>query len=172
MYTVNCKTCNKEFETLHPKYMCCSAQCGKINKVLTRYVKENGNWNMYFKHLLSKKKGTLTSLDLIKMLDEQDGKCALSGTKLTCIRVRGEVSKTNASIDRIFAGGVYNRRNIQLVCRAVNSFRGDMTVNEFINWSKKVTYHAIRQQRKTSQERVSATKSKGRTRETHGTSKA
>ena len=78
---------------------------------------------------------------------------------LTCEKIRGIISKTNASIDRIFAGGVYNRRNIQLVCRAVNSFRGDMTVNEFINWSKKVTYHAIRQQRKTSQERVSATKS-------------
>ena len=143
MYIVNCKTCNKKFETIHPKYMCCSAQCGKINKVLTRYVKENGNWDVYFKHLLSKKKGTLTSLGLIKMLDEQDGKCALSGVKLTCIRIRGKVSTTNASIDRINAGEEYNEDNVQLVCRAVNSFRNNLTVADFINWCKKVAKNAI-----------------------------
>ena len=39
---------------------------GNINKVLTRYQKENGNWDLYFKHLLSKKKSGLTSLELIK----------------------------------------------------------------------------------------------------------
>ena len=148
MYTVNCKTCNKEFETLHPKYMCCSAQCGRINKVLTRYQKENGDWNLYFRHLLSKKQGNLTPLDLIKMLDNQDGKCALSGTKLTCIRVRGEISTTNASIDRINAGGEYNIDNVQLVCRAVNSFRNNLTVADFINWCKKVAKNAIQKQRR------------------------
>lgn len=138
MYKVNCKTCNKEFETLHPKYMCCSAQCGKINKVVTRYLKENGNWDLYFKHLLYRKKCNLTPLDLIKMLDAQDGKCALSGEKLTCTKIRGEVSKTNASIDRVNAGGEYNVDNVQLVCRAVNSFRNNLTVADFINWCKKV----------------------------------
>ena len=164
MYTRKCKVCKTKFETLHPKYLCCSTKCTMINKVNTRYEKENGDWTAYFKHLLSKKNKTdLTPRKLINVLKKQNYKCALTGMPLTCEKIRGIISKTNASIDRIFAGGVYNRRNIQLVCRAVNSFRGDMTVNEFINWSKKVTYHAIRQQRKTSQERVSATKSKRRT---------
>mgnify|MGYP003639013641 FL=1 len=149
MYTVNCKTCNKEFETINPRYMCCSAQCGKINKVLTRYIKENGNWDMYFKHLLSKKEGDLTSLDLIKILDKQDGKCALSGEELTCTRIRGEVSRTNASIDRINAGEEYNVDNVQLVCRAVNSFRNNLTVADFINWCKKVAKHGIHKEKKT-----------------------
>ena len=143
MYQISCKICNKEFETVHPKYMCCSAQCGKINKVLTRYVKESGEWNLYFKHLLSKKQGSLTPLDLIKMLDTQNNKCALSGVELTCTKVRGEVSKTNASIDRINAGGEYNVDNVQLVCRAVNSFRHNLTVSDFINWCKKVAKNAI-----------------------------
>jgi len=146
MYKVNCKVCDKKFETLHPKYMCCSAQCGKINKVLTRYLKENGNWDLYFKHLLYRKKGNLTSSDLIKVLDNQDGKCALSGEKLTCTKIRGEVSKTNASIDRVNAGGEYNVDNVQLVCRAVNSFRNNLTVADFINWCKKVAKNAIQKQ--------------------------
>tara|TARA_R110000751_G_scaffold46706_1_gene104873 strand:+ start:196 stop:600 length:405 start_codon:yes stop_codon:yes gene_type:complete len=129
-----------------------------INKVNKRYERESGDWVAYFKQLLSKKEKTdLTPRKLINVLKKQDYRCALTNMPLTCEKIRGVTSKTNASIDRIFAGGVYNRRNIQLVCRAVNSFRGDMTVNEFINWSKKVTYHAIRQQRKASRERVSAT---------------
>jgi len=161
MYTRKCKVCRTKFETLHSLYLCCSPECTRINKVNRRYERENGDWTAYFKHLLSKKEKTdLTPRKLINVLKQQGYQCALTGMPLTCERERGVTSKTNASIDRIFAGGVYNRRNIQLVCRAVNSFRGDMTVNEFINWSKKVTYHAIRQQRKTSQERVSATKSK------------
>ncbi len=143
MYKVNCKVCSKSFETFHPKYLCCSARCGKINKVLTRYLKESGDWNLYFKHLLSKKKSNLTPLDLIKMLDAQDGKCALSGEKLTCIRIRGEVSKTNASIDRINAGEEYNVENVQLVCRAVNSFRHNLSIKEFIKWCKKVAKNGI-----------------------------
>jgi len=130
-----------------------------INKVNRRYERENGDWSAYFKHLLSKKTKTdLTPRKLINILKKQNYKCALSGVLLTCIRTRGKVSMTNASIDRIFAGGVYNRRNVQLVCRAINSFRNDTTIDEFINWSKKVAYYALRKQKKTLQKRVQSTK--------------
>ena len=158
MYTRKCKVCRTKFETLHPKYLCCSTECTMVNKVNRRYERENGDWAAYFKHLLSKKEKTdLTPRKLINLLKKQEYRCALTGMPLTCERTRGVTSKTNASIDRISAGGVYNRRNIQLVCRAVNSFRGDMTVNEFINWCKKVTSYVILQSRKASQKAVSAT---------------
>ena len=151
-----CIICGNKFYSTHPNYLTCSKGCCDVNKVNRRYERENGDWVAYFKHLLSKKEKTdLTPRKLINLLKKQEYRCALTGTPLTCERTRGVTSRTNASIDRISAGGVYNRRNIQLVCRAVNSFRGDMTVNEFINWSKKVTYHAIRKQKKTSQERIS-----------------
>ena len=160
MYRRRCKTCKAKFETLHSLYLCCSLECTNINKVNRRYERENGDWSAYFKHLLSKKENTdLTPRKLVNVLKAQGYRCALTGMPLTCTRERGVISRTNVSIDRIFAGGVYNRRNIQLVCRAVNSFRGDMTVDEFINWSKRVAHHAIRKQRKTSQERVSTTES-------------
>lgn len=172
MYTRKCKVCKTKFETLHPKYLCCSTKCTMINKVNTRYEKENGDWTAYFKHLLSKKNKTdLTPRKLINVLKKQNYRCALTGMPLTCEKIRGVISKTNASIDRIFAGGVYNRRNIQLVCRAVNSFRGNMTVDEFINWSKKVTYHAIHKQKKTSQKRVSTTARQRGAREKNGAPK-
>jgi len=144
MYKVNCVVCSKEFKTNHPKYLCCSAQCGVTHKTNTRYKRESGNWSLYFRHLLSKKKSSnLLTEDLIRLLARQKGKCALSGTKLTCEKVKGKYVKTNASIDRIIAGGEYNIENVQLVCRALNSFRHDLTVKEFIQWCKKVAKNGI-----------------------------
>lgn len=150
MYKRVCKVCSVEFGTNHPRYICCSKECGKIHKVNLRYERENGNWTAYFKSLLSKKKeATITPLSLVKLLQEQEYKCALSGVELSCTKVRGIPIKTNASIDRINPKGEYNIDNVQLVCRAVNSFRGDMEIDDFINWCNKVTIYAIHKQEKT-----------------------
>ena len=51
----------------------------------------------------------------------------------------GVTFKTNASIDRIIAGGEYTKDNIQLVCAALNSWRADTDLQEFIWFCKKVT---------------------------------
>lgn len=148
-HTVNCIVCNKQFETFHPNYLCCSAECGKTNKMNKKYLRMSGDWTLYFKHLLSKKETDVTAIDLVELLKKQKGKCALSGTTLTCEKVKGKYVKTNASIDRIIAGGGYNIENIQLVCRAVNSFRHDLTISEFITWCKRVAKNGLRKQKKT-----------------------
>jgi len=150
MYKRTCIICNTEFETNHPNYLCCSKNCTQVNKVNKRYERENNDWQAYFKHLLSKKKDSpLTVEQLIYKVAEQDYKCALSGVELTCVRDRGNIIQTNASIDRINAGKEYNYENIQIVCRAVNSFRGNMSVEEFINWCNKVIDHVIQEQTQT-----------------------
>lgn len=150
MYKRTCITCNTEFETNHPNYLCCSKKCTQINKVNKRYERENNDWQAYFKHLLSKKKDSpLTVEQLIYKVAEQDYKCALSGVELTCIHKRGEVIPTNASLDRINAGKEYNYDNVQIVCRATNNFRADTSVDEYIDWCIKVAFHAIRKQKKT-----------------------
>ena len=143
MYKVNCIVCSKEFETFHPKYLCCSAECGKTNKINKKYLRISGDWALYFKYLLSKKKTDITAQNLVELLKRQKGKCASSGAILTCEKVKGKYVKTNASIDRIIAGGEYNIENVQLVCRALNSFRHDLTVKEFIQWCKKVAKNGI-----------------------------
>lgn len=148
-HIVNCIVCNKQFETFHPNYLCCSAECGKTNKMNKKYLRMSGDWTLYFKHLLSKKETDVTAIDLVELLKKQKGKCALSGTTLTCEKVKGKYVKTNASIDRIIAGGGYNIENIQLVCRAVNSFRHDLTISEFITWCKRVAKNGLRKQKKT-----------------------
>jgi len=154
MYSRSCKVCKTKFKTLHPKYLCCCTECTMINKVNKRYERESGDWTAYFKQLLSKKENTdLTPIKLINILNKQKGKCILSGVPLTCEKVRGVTFKTNASIDRIVAGGKYRTGNVQLVCRAVNSFRNDMTVNDFITWCKKITNHTIYQHKKNIKDR-------------------
>jgi hypothetical protein len=150
MFKRNCKSCNKPFETNHPNYLCCSKRCTQINKVNKRYERENYDWQSYYKHILSKKLNSDITVDqLIYKTAEQDYKCALSGVELTCIRRRGVIIPTNASLDRINAGKEYNYDNIQIVCRAINNFRADLTVDNYIDWCIKVAYHAIRKQKKT-----------------------
>jgi len=144
VYKRVCITCNTEFETNHPKYLNCSKECNSIYRVNQRYKRENNDWQRYFKHLLSTKKGhTLTVAELVGKIAEQNYKCALSGVELTCNHERGNIIQTNASIDRINAGEEYNYNNIQLVCRAINSFRGNLSIEEFKFWCEEVVKNAI-----------------------------
>lgn len=103
----------------------------------TQYEKISGNWFRYFSRLATNKNG-LSAKELCDKLDEQNGLCALTGIELTCKLEKGVICKTNASIDRIVAGGPYIPENIQLVCTAVNGFRKDLSVDEFVWWCTKV----------------------------------
>lgn len=145
MYSRVCITCNTPFETHHPNYINCSPECNNIHRVNQRYERDNHDWEKYFKHLLStKQEHNLTVAELIGKIAEQDYKCALSGVELTCYHKRGEIILTNASLDRINAGGEYNYNNIQIVCRAINSFRGNMRISQFIYWCKQVTEYTVK----------------------------
>ncbi len=92
--------------------------------------------------LRGRKRDGLTLDTLLQKLEDQNFLCALSGVPLTCTLEKGIVHKTNATVDRIVAGGSYTPDNIQLVCRAVNSFRNNTSVEEYIEWCRIVTeYH-------------------------------
>lgn len=129
----------------------CSPQCKGKHKYSTQkvttetqYEHITGNWKRYVSRLLyfgGRKRDQLTQEILLKKLEAQDYKCALTGLPLTCVLQKGVVTKTNASIDRIIPGGPYTEDNIQIVCRAVNSWRADLTVDEFIDWCSKVVKH-------------------------------
>jgi len=112
----------------------------------------SGNWHGYFVALMQhpgRKESGLTVEDLKIAYDRQEGKCALSGVEMTCLRKIGITHKTNASIDRIVAGGPYSSDNIQLVCRAVNGFRSNTSIEEYIDWCRKVTEHDRQKKEKT-----------------------
>jgi hypothetical protein len=70
---------------------------------------------------------------LLELHEKQAGLCALSDIPMTCELVKGTTCYTNASIDRMEAGGPYTPGNVQLVCRHVNSWRGIMPLSVFVS---------------------------------------
>jgi len=142
-----CRVCGSLFTPRSGVHKYCSEACkGKwkymIGEVTTKkqYEAISGNWSRYFDRLLGKgRRGVLSRNDLLQKLEEQKGLCALSGIPLTCTLLQGTRFPNNASIDRIEAGGTYEPHNIQLVCAALNGFRKDCTVDEFISYCAAVT---------------------------------
>jgi hypothetical protein len=110
-----------------------------------QYELISGNWDKYFNRLCSRSfnREGLTTQILKDLLNAQKGKCALTGVELTCTLQKGNISKTNASIDRIDPKGPYTKENIQLVCAVINKFRIDTPLEEFIDWCRKVANHAV-----------------------------
>ena len=146
---VDCLVCGESFTPNSGAQKYCSPQCkGKMQYISGRASTENqykeisGNWSRYVSRLIysgGKKREHLTAAMLLEMLEEQEYRCAISGVELTCILQKGTKSPTNVSIDRIEAGGPYIRENVQLVCNAVNKWRGDTPLSEFIWWCKQIT---------------------------------
>lgn len=142
----HCLVCQTNFTARSGIHKFCSSSCKDKHKYLsgaetteTQYKKISGNWSNYFNRLIQKgRRGILTKQDLLKKLEEQKGLCALSGIPLTCFLEQGKKFKTNASIDRLNAGGSYSPENIQLVCAALNGFRTDTSLEEFITFCCKV----------------------------------
>lgn len=149
-----CAVCNAVFTPKSGVNKFCSAQCkGKWPYVTgkgateNQYRKISGNWQRYCSRLLyygGRKRDKLTAEILLNKLATQQYKCALSGVLLTCDLSKGVVSQTNASVDRIVAGGPYTEDNIQMVCRALNHWRADTPIEDFVAWCRKVVSHNTR----------------------------
>lgn len=150
IYVKICRVCGKEY-LMAKNQKFCSVKCkGKVKyingKAATenQYEKISGNWTRYCSRLLyygDRKRDKLTRELILKQLEKQNYKCALSGVDLTCNLEKGIICKTNATIDRIQAGGSYTSDNIQIVCGALNGFRSNTPVEEFINWCALVAKH-------------------------------
>ena len=143
-----CGTCGTLFAKEHSRHRYCSFLCKSeaIRKTAeSQYEAISGNWRRYLGNLTKqplRRNCGLTVDHLIDVLEKQGYRCALSGEPLTCFREKGIIFRTNASIDRIDPKGPYTEDNIQLVCVAVNKFRIDMDVQEYIDWCRKVAEHA------------------------------
>jgi hypothetical protein len=74
---------------------------------------------------------------LVRLFEEQEGCCALTGQPMTMVVGQGRV-RTNISVDRIDAARGYVEGNLQLVCDHVNRAKGDLTTDEFIEMCRRV----------------------------------
>lgn len=146
----NCIQCGVSFEASGPAGMYCSKSCGQkyrythnMRTTEYQYLLVSGNWNKYYLKRLSEKgrSKTITLQEILDIHKRQDGKCALSGVELTCQLQKGTPCFTNASLDRIVAGGPYTADNVQLVCVGINRLRGNLSQSEYIDWCRKVVEH-------------------------------
>jgi len=108
----------------------------KLNYVNFKRTKSLRDYISYLRSKAIKRKNTCISLDdLVKIYENQNGKCALTGWDMTMILGNGNVH-TNASIDRIDSSKGYVIDNIQFVCRIVNTAKSDLSQEDFINLCK------------------------------------
>lgn len=152
-----CVVCQKDISGMRVDAKYCGKACREKVKRASRakepngtsrtYAYVNNNWHRYFAKLLRTKRYhyrdtevevSITPEDLIELLKEQNYRCALSGMPLSCRMVSGVVYHTNGSIDRINAGGPYSKDNVQIVAAALNNFRTNLSVEEFIGWCSAV----------------------------------
>lgn len=150
-----CAVCSALFKPKSGVHKFCSESCKGKWKYLSgtcstenQYKQISGNWDRYVARLMyygGRKRDKLTKEVIINKLEEQKYKCALSGVPLTCELQKGVKVQTNASIDRIEAGGPYTEDNIQMVCKALNSWRADTSVEDFTEWCRKVVQHQDQQ---------------------------
>lgn len=149
-----CVLCGAVFMSKgQPAAKFCSEACGKQyrraqgrDSTEDQYRLASGNWKKYYTRRLGERRRrlSLTVQQLLDLHEKQDGRCALTGKVMTCRLVRGERCLTNASIDRVQVGGPYTIDNIQLVCAGVNRWRGEIPLEEFVEWCALVVETANR----------------------------
>jgi hypothetical protein len=123
-------------------------ECTKERKIITfnsrgvnGYIKKiYSDTNNRCKNTKGRIKNELKVNDIIDMYEKQEGRCALTGKKMTYERGKGRMY-TNLSIDRIKSEKHYTKDNIQLVCNVVNTMKWDMTQEDFEYYCKLVTIH-------------------------------
>jgi hypothetical protein len=76
----------------------------------------------------------VTISDLLTMYTRQLGKCALSGVAMTWAGGNGQALPTAISIDRRNPRSGYTRRNVRLICFAVNAFKMNMTTDQMMRF--------------------------------------
>jgi hypothetical protein len=85
------------------------------------------------KAIQRKKASDIISLDALELLwITQKGRCALTGWQMTFELAKGSIP-TNCSIDRIDSNFGYEIGNVQLVCRAANVAKSNLSECDFIN---------------------------------------
>jgi hypothetical protein len=122
----------------------CSSKCrnshgGKTHR-LKDLIENNNNVDRFLLRLKNqvKERENLSLKFLKNLYNSQDGKCALSGIKMTAKLHSGKVN-TNISIDRIDSNLGYSENNVQLVCYIVNMMKSNLPMETFISYCSKIS---------------------------------
>ena len=134
-YNSWCKLCTKDKMASYHKRTW--NESGKSRTAYTR-TKSVRSYLSYLRSKAVGRAGDCATLDdLVHIWNNQHGHCALTGVEMTFTLGDGVVA-TNCSIDRIDSTLRYTKDNIQLVCRAANIAKSDLTMEDFVNLCKAV----------------------------------
>lgn len=119
----------------------------KFINSLDRYITN------YYDGLKKRKNAQLliTKKDIKNLYIEQNGKCKLSGKKMThvnCTDLNNEIAKWNIIIDLIDKTKPITKDNIQLICHIIYIIKHDIANNEFIVFCNDIS--------KTNQKRINS----------------
>lgn len=79
--------------------------------------------------------------DVLGLLLQQNGKCAMSGIEMMLEQSNGTRNDVRASIDRINSSEGYVQGNVHLVCAIVNIMKNDLSHQRFISLCEKIVKH-------------------------------
>ena len=147
--TRKCSSCGSEkLETDFPdrsKKTCTACKARKHNKNVS------GSHEAYLRDLCSKAKYAvnngrradhiewrITPEDLVRLWDEQEGRCDVSVVILTHHKDGSGHKDFNVSMDRISNDRSYSPDNIQLVCYRVNIMRHSLSGDMFYWWIRTI----------------------------------
>lgn len=85
---------------------------------------------------------TVTTKDLLEILEAQNDRCALSGIKLSFATISRPIA-SSCSLDKIDRRKGYIHGNVRFLCFAVNSFRGSMSDLEFQRFVQAIRWEWI-----------------------------
>ncbi len=88
----------------------------------------------------------LTLQDLALLWRQQEGRCALTGVRLTPRRKPNGRNVGNASLDRIDSAQGYIKSNVQFTTKQINICKQGLTQDEFITMCQQVFEHSQEKQ--------------------------
>ena len=134
-YNSWCKECvSQKMKSYHKK----TWSDDKLQYTAYKRTKSVKSYLSYLRSKAIQRKSFCISLtDLEDIWKSQNGKCALTGWDMTMVLGKGNID-TNASIDRIDSSVGYVSGNVQLICRALNVFKSDMSEDFLINMCEAV----------------------------------
>lgn len=115
-------------------------------EVQQKYRNNSPRYSMYqtLRHAKARAEVTITIQDLMDIFETQEGKCALSGVKMTWHQ--GKIQPTSISIDRIDNSKGYIPGNVRLVCVVVNAFKSTQTDSELYEFAKQLVENMAKTQ--------------------------
>jgi hypothetical protein len=110
----------------------------KLQFTAYKRTKTTRSFLSYLRSKAIQRSGNCISIDALETLwFSQKGKCALTGWEMTMELGKGSIP-TNCSIDRIDSCLGYEPGNVQLVCRAANVAKNNLSPSDFVNLCKAV----------------------------------